>query len=355
MIDSGRLIGEILDIVVLVHRDAQWQAELPLPPWFRRTMLGDTRDAERRSFRSGDVASDFFEFVLEGAMQLDAVGQDNHASEVWTENAPDGEVAHFAADARLWRGERVVLVRRLGADFEARVQRMQAAREALLTSERLEAEVFRRTHEIRHREEEIALRLLAAAGAHDTETGAHVRRIGLYSAAMAEALGWPAEKVAELRLAAPMHDVGKIGIPDRVLKKPGRLGGEEWAIMQTHTRIGADILACDDVPLLALAADIAHAHHECYDGSGYPRGLKGDEIPIGARIVTIVDVYDALVHKRVYKPAFDEDAVIAHMRGLSGTRFDPHLLEVFFAQLPAMRKIREANPDTPVPGEAALG
>ena len=137
-----------------------------------------------------------------------------------------------------------------------------------------------------------------------------------------------------------MHDIGKIGIPDRILKKPGRLNEEEFAVMRTHTTIGRDMLIDSAVPMLQLAAEIAGGHHEYWDGTGYPDRRKGDDIPVAARIVSIVDVYDALVHNRVYKTAFQETVALEMMAKLVGTQFDPELYQVFIANLDEMRHIR---------------
>jgi len=205
----------------------------------------------------------------------------------------------------------------------------------------LEEKVEERTRQVREREEEIILRLISASGYRDDETGAHIRRIGLYSAAMGKELGWQPQTVADIRLAAPMHDVGKIGIPDRILLKPGRLTLEEAAIMRTHTEIGASILGGTDVPLLALAKVIALSHHEKWDGTGYPKGLSGEDIPEVGRIVALIDVYDALSHHRVYRPALPEHEVLTIMKQGYGTHFDPRLFDVFMDLLPEMRRIRE--------------
>jgi putative two-component system response regulator len=212
----------------------------------------------------------------------------------------------------------------------------------------LEEKVELRTKQLRAAQEEIIHRLTSAAGFRDEETGAHVRRIGLYSAVIAEKLGREAHTVNNMRLAAPMHDVGKIGIPDAILLKPGKLTPEEFEIMKLHTLIGARILADSDLPLLQLAREIALSHHEKWDGSGYPYGLSADDIPESGRIVAVVDVYDALVHKRVYKPAFPEDQAIAIMNEGRGSHLDPTILDVFLGSLSEMRRIREEVQDEDV-------
>ncbi len=205
----------------------------------------------------------------------------------------------------------------------------------------LEHKVEERTAEVRNREEQIIFRLLSASEFRDDETGAHVRRIGLYASAMAKQLGWGPEAVDDIRLAAPMHDVGKIGIPDRILQKPGRLTRKEFEIMKKHTEIGARILDNPDVPLLRMAKEIALSHHEKWDGSGYPYGLAGESIPEAGRIVAVIDVYDALVYDRVYRRAVPEKKALSKINEGRGTHFDPRILDCFISLLPEIRLIRE--------------
>ncbi len=209
------------------------------------------------------------------------------------------------------------------------------------TQERLEAEVRKRTEEIRQREEEVALRLVAAAEYRDTDTGAHIRRIGLYSAAMAEILDWEPRAIDDLRVSAMMHDIGKIGVPDSILLKPGRLTEDEFAVIQQHTTIGANILENSSIPMLQMAQEIAKSHHERWDGAGYPESLAGPSIPLSARIVAVVDVYDALVHERVYRPAVPEEEVLDLMASERGNHFDPQLLDLFLENLSTFREIRQ--------------
>jgi putative two-component system response regulator len=260
-------------------------------------------------------------------------------SGTWLETDAAGRDWPFAARAILRHGVAMLIIEYVSEDYDAQVKLLQAAREHLLNEERLEREVHRRTAAIRHREEEIAIRLLAAAGMRDEETGSHVRRIGLYSAALAQAIGWDAARTADIRVAAPMHDIGKIGIPDAILLKPGRLTHDEFTMMKQHTVIGAKMLGDSDIPLLAMSREIALGHHERWDGSGYPQGLRGEDIPITARIVALVDVYDAMLHRRVYKEPIAEGEVIATMSAASGTHFDPALFQVFLRILPALRHI----------------
>ncbi|HEY2934017.1 MAG TPA: HD domain-containing phosphohydrolase [Acidobacteriota bacterium] len=206
--------------------------------------------------------------------------------------------------------------------------------------EKLEEEVQKRTEEVRRRELEIAMRLVTATGYRDGETGAHVRRIGLYSEVLAKALGWSGHLIDEIKVAAPMHDIGKIAVPDSILLKPDALSSEEFEILKKHTETGARILGGSDIPLLAMAGEIALCHHERWDGGGYPRGLSGEAIPESARIVAIADVYDALLHKRIYKPAFSEDDALEVMREESGRQFDPLIFDHFLRVVPQFQRIR---------------
>lgn len=205
---------------------------------------------------------------------------------------------------------------------------------------RLEQEVRDRTADIRHREEEIALRLVWASEYRDDETGEHIRRIGLFSAELVKALGYSAEVIDNVRVASPMHDIGKIGIPDNILQKPGKLTEEEFEVVKTHTTIGTGILGNSNIPLLQLASEIALCHHEKWDGSGYPKGLSGEKIPEFARVVAITDVYDALVYDRVYRPAFPEEKALAIMQEGRGQHFDSKMFDCFLDVLPQFREIR---------------
>ncbi len=215
----------------------------------------------------------------------------------------------------------------------------------------LARKVREQTEEIRNSREEIAHRLLSASEHRDNETGAHVRRIGLYAAEMATFLGWDLESIDCIRAAAPMHDIGKIGVPDRILQKGGPLTEEEWIIMKTHTTMGANILKDSGVPFIQMGARIAACHHERFDGTGYPMGLVGNQIPLEARITSMVDVYDALCSKRVYKHAWTEEEALVYLQENEGKHFDPVLLRIFLDNFDRFREISRENPDTFAPEE----
>jgi len=206
--------------------------------------------------------------------------------------------------------------------------------------ERLEHEVRERTAEIRDTQEEVIFRLVTASGFRDEETGEHIRRMGEYTAILARAAGWNENAADEMRLAATMHDVGKMGVADAILRKPGKLSREEFEQMKEHTRIGARILEGSRIPLMVLARDIALFHHEKWDGGGYPAGLAGEAIPLAARVVAVCDVYDALVNDRVYRKALPEEQALAIMKEGRGSHFDPVILDLFLEQLPEIRAIR---------------
>jgi putative two-component system response regulator len=178
---------------------------------------------------------------------------------------------------------------------------------------------------------EILERLALAAEYRDDDTGEHTRRVGKTAAAIAATIGLAADEVELLRRAAPLHDVGKIAIPDAILRKPGRLTGEEFEEIKQHTVKGAAMLAGRGFPLLDLAERIALTHHERWDGHGYPHGLAGEAIPLAGRIVAVADVFDALTHERVYKEAWPVEQALEEIRTQAGRQFDPDVVEAFLS------------------------
>ncbi|MGZ8341567.1 MAG: HD-GYP domain-containing protein [Telluria sp.] len=194
----------------------------------------------------------------------------------------------------------------------------------------------------------IVQRLGLAAEYKDNETGLHVIRMSHFSRILGLAAGMSEAQADDLLHAAPMHDVGKIGIPDRILQKPGQLDADEWKVMQTHAAIGAEIIGEHAGGMLALARNIALSHHEKWDGSGYPAGLGGEAIPLVGRIVAIADVFDALTSVRPYKKAWTEEAALEYLAAQKGRHFDPALVDLFIAQMPAIRAVRERWAEGPV-------
>jgi len=212
-------------------------------------------------------------------------------------------------------------------------------------SELLEQRVLARTADLQENYLETVLALIRAAEHKDEDTGLHVRRIGHYSRELADVLGLDAECRDQIFCASPMHDVGKIGIPDHILQKPGALTLEDWSIMKTHTLMGAKILGAGKSPYLRMGAEIALHHHERWDGGGYPHGIGGEAIPLVARIVNISDIYDALRSKRPYKSALDHLAaveIITHGDARTEpTHFDPAVLAAFCQHHERFRDIYE--------------
>jgi len=190
---------------------------------------------------------------------------------------------------------------------------------------------------------DLVQRLGRAAEYKDTDTGEHIVRMSQYSKILALALDIPELHAEQLRQAAPMHDIGKIGIPDAILLKPGKLTFEEFEQMKQHTVIGAQILAKSSSPLLQLAHQLAIEHHEKWDGTGYPKGLKGEEISIEGRIVAVADVFDALTSKRPYKDAWTVEETIAHIKEQSGKHFDPQLVDLFIENIDKILEVKNSN------------
>jgi putative nucleotidyltransferase with HDIG domain len=213
-------------------------------------------------------------------------------------------------------------------DVERVQQENRIAQEARLIAEK---EVLQRTAELKQTQIEVLQRLALAAEYRDDQTGQHTLRVGQLSALVARKLGWLEPEVELLAQAARLHDIGKIGIPDVILNKPGKYNTEEFEIMKTHTSIGAKILSGGDSRLMQMAELIAYSHHEHFDGNGYPNGLSGQDIPLAARIVAVADVYDALISERNYKPAWSVRKALDEVIKLSDSHFDPQVVAAFVA------------------------
>lgn len=218
----------------------------------------------------------------------------------------------------------------------------------------LERRVIERTQELLEARAE-ALECLARAGEyHDDNTGEHTRRVGVMSAAIAEEMGLDPKLIGLIRLAAPLHDLGKIGISDTILLKPGKLTDEERATMKTHAFIGASILQGCRSPQLQMAYEISFAHHERWDGAGYPTGLSGEDIPVAARIVAVADVFDALCSKREYKEAWSIESAMQELEANSGTQFDPVVVDAFKRVMEKRNDLRTAQSDAAQKDRAKL-
>jgi response regulator RpfG family c-di-GMP phosphodiesterase len=244
-------------------------------------------------------------------------------------------------------------------EFLARTRNMLQLRRATVGLQHraswLADEVAKATRELRAREQETIMLLARASEYRDPETGAHILRMAHYSRLIAHELGLPAQEQEDIFDAAPMHDVGKVGTPDQILLKPGRLNDEEMAVMRQHAQIGYEILKSSQARMLQWAATIALTHHERYDGGGYPNGLRGDAIPLAGRIVAVADVFDALTSRRPYKRAWSMDAARQYLLDNSGGHFDPRCVAALLARWDDVQAIRARYEDPGPAAEQAAG
>ncbi len=237
------------------------------------------------------------------------------------------------------------VIRRISNMLEIRLLHNQVRDQNRILEEKVQA----RTRELEETRQEAILRLGRAAEYRDNETGMHVIRMSRLSAKLAKKIGLTDAECQLILQASPMHDVGKIGIPDEILLKPGKLNEEEWIIMKKHSEIGAEILSGGHSAIMEMAESIALTHQERWDGSGYPNSLKGEEIPLAGRIVAICDVFDALTSKRYYKEAYSIEKSMKIIEQGSGKDFEPRLVEAFKEALPEMiRIVKELPDDEPV-------
>lgn len=234
-------------------------------------------------------------------------------------------------------------------EFNVRIGNLLALRKAQLQlaarADSLAEAVNQATAAVLSREREVIHRLSLAAEFRDQDTGTHLLRMAAFARLIAQSLGLSEQECDLVHEAAPMHDIGKVGIPDAVLLKPGALDADELTIMRRHPEIGASILANSDVPLLQAGAVIAISHHERYDGLGYPHGLAGDAIPLYGRIVAVADVYDALTTCRPYKARWDEQRALAYLEAERGKHFDPQCVDALLSNLDAVRQIQSQFAD----------
>jgi len=233
------------------------------------------------------------------------------------------------------------LLKRVGLHLDNWVMKQKL----LAENQTLEEKVRARTKAMEQAQLEIVYRLGRAAEYRDNETGNHVKRVSLMAEVLAQAHGLDEAQARLIGRATPMHDVGKIGISDVILLKPGNFTDQEFEVMKSHVRIGGEILANSDSELLNMAHEIALTHHEKYNGKGYPKGLKGEEIPLSGRIVAIVDVFDALTSERPYKTAWPIDKAIDLIIREKNEHFDPLLVDAFVSVVPEIRKIKQSYED----------
>ncbi len=206
-------------------------------------------------------------------------------------------------------------------------------------------EVEALNHEIEETQKEVVFTMGAIGESRSKETGNHVKRVAGYSKILALSYGMDESEAKMLKQASPMHDIGKVSIPDAILNKPGKLTEDECTIMEQHARLGYEMLNHSKRPLLLAAATVAYEHHEKFDGTGYPRGLKGDDIHIYGRITAIADVFDALGSDRIYKKAWEDTCIFDLFRSESGKHFDPKLVDLFFDNIEEIKNVREAYKD----------
>lgn len=251
---------------------------------------------------------------------------------------PDHYVLHFT-DSR--HGESLLYV---GDGCNLSPMDMQLV-ELFCTNVSIAFENLHLNQELLESQLEMICLLAGAAETRSRETAAHVQRVGLITETLALAMGQTAEEAELLRQAAPLHDIGKIGIPDAVLNKPDSHDEGERAIMRTHAELGATMLRSSQRPVLQRAAEIAASHHEHWDGSGYPRGLAGEAIPLSGRLVSVADVFDALGSRRCYKDAWDTDAIRAYFVEHRGSKFDPAIVDAMFGCWESLLRLREDYPD----------
>jgi cyclic di-GMP phosphodiesterase len=270
--------------------------------------------------------------VAVGALELGAYGW---VSKPFDANQVLIAVANALIRARLERESR---------DYEERLE--QAVRDRTAELGDIVVKLERSETELRRVTQDIILALTRAIERRDIETANHIERVSLYATVLAEHLGLTHHECELIREAAPMHDVGKVGIPDGILLKPGPVSTAEFSVIKQHVALGHSILSRSEQPLLRLAADVAETHHERWDGGGYLHGLRGEEIPLAGRITAVADTFDALVSRRVYKDPVPLERALAVIEEGRGTQFDPQLVDVFLACRADVAAIVAEHPDS---------
>jgi response regulator RpfG family c-di-GMP phosphodiesterase len=290
------------------------------------------------------VVTDFSMPDLDGIGVIRLLKQMNHLADlpiVVVTASEDLAVRYAALDA----GAADFLIRPINPrECQSRCRNLLNMRAFQLQNKRhaeiLEQRVAEVTEDLQSRSMEMLRRLAVVAEKRDSETGQHLVRMARYSTLLARETGFSEAEVHVIGLAAPLHDIGKIGIPDEILRAPRRLTDSELVIMRTHPDIGHEMLQGSTSESMKMSADIARYHHERFDGSGYPLGLRGPDIPLSARIVAVADVWDALLSSRPYKRPWTEEAAIDLLRRGAGAQFDPTLVDAFLANLDTLRTIR---------------
>ena len=269
---------------------------------------------------------------LDGFDVLRQVRHRVSASEYFPVLVISGDLSREAKQRALSEGAKDFLAKPYdNVEVVLRVMNLLDARDL---NRRLEERVNERTEEVRAAQVALADRLAMAAELRDYRRGRHTHRVGETAAAIAAGLGLPHDEVQLIRWAAPLHDIGKIGIPDSILLKPGPLTLEEWDVLRTHTTLGASLLSGSDSPVLQMAEEIALYHHENWDGTGYTPGLAGEEIPIAGRISALADVFDALIQERPYKKAWAREDAVQWISEQKGQKFDPAVVDAFLETEP---------------------
>jgi len=254
------------------------------------------------------------------------------------QNFMDGDLEHFQT-----LGKKIIKAFKRQQRIMEQSDRRQRQEYDQLQDKLIEVEALNR--EIEETQKEVVFTMGAIGESRSKETGNHVKRVAGYSKILALAWGLKEAEAEMLKQASPMHDIGKVAIPDAVLNKPGKLNEEEYQTMREHAQLGYEMLRYSNRPLLLAAATVAYEHHEKYDGSGYPQGLKAEEIHLYGRITAIADVFDALGSDRVYKKAWKDEDIFALFRSEQGKHFDPKLIDLFFDHIEEILKVRETYKD----------
>lgn len=322
----------------------------PLPEFYGQIFSRDA--AQERETLEFEESVFLRHFLEEAEYFWIGSSQGRLRSGPWIESDIDDIEYSLEASALCWEDRKFLVIQLLGEDYEKRRDILQTAREGLLFQRQLEKSVQERTRELARTQAATIECLASLTETRDPVTGGHIKRTQTYVRLLAEHLKYHPrfrsslddETIESIYHSAPLHDIGKIGIPDRILLKPGKLSNEEAAVMMKHTIHGRDAIRSAENKLgensfLRLAKEIAYTHHEKWDGSGYPEGLAGERIPVSGRLMAIADVYDALVTRRIYKGPYSHQAAVEIISRDRGTYFDPDMVEAFLEIEESFRKV----------------